>query len=196
MLSRKDRHSFHSSKSLAPSLQYTSEKIKHRLCVKHLYENWRKKYHEGLMKEALYATARANPLLEFSKAMVTIKKLNEKAWKYMCDVLPQIWIKAAYEGNKNHIRIEILSRISCCHLGAYMWFNNHKVEDYIHQCYKKYTFLATYNHIILPYNGPKLCPCMRRALRRPKKLKRKINNEHKNPNKLKRAQATLRCKRH
>lgn len=68
---------------------------------------------------------------------------------------------------------------------------------------RKSTFLSTYNHIILPCNGPKLWPVtnydpinppyMRRAPGRPKKARRKANDEPKNPHRFKRQQSTVRC---
>lgn len=50
--------------------------------------NWRKKYPGAMMKEALWAAARSNTMVEFSKAMEKMKKLNVDAWKDMCEVPP------------------------------------------------------------------------------------------------------------
>lgn len=57
--------------------------------------------------------------------------------------------------------------------------------------YRKSTFLDTYDNLILPSNGPKLCqqlylepilpPYMRRAPGRPKKQRKKANDEPKKP---------------
>jgi hypothetical protein len=69
----------------------------------------------------------------------------------------------------------------------------------------KTRFLETYSHIILPNNGPKLWPLddalplnppyMRRAPGRPKKLRRKSNDEPKNPHILRKHHHTMRCRR-
>ena len=71
---------------------------------------------------------------------------------------------------------------------------------------RKQTFLECYNNLILPSNGPKLWPHVdfpqilppyaRRAPGRPKKLRRKNNDEPKSSSGLKkRNQETVRCKR-
>jgi len=69
---------------------------------------------------------------------------------------------------------------------------------------RKQTFLDTYANLILPSNGPKLWqevdtppvlpPTLRRAPRRPKKLRRKDNDEPKsNSSKGKKNQEVVRC---
>jgi len=71
---------------------------------------------------------------------------------------------------------------------------------------RKQTFLDTYGNLIMPSNGPKLWPevnlppilppSVRRAPGRPKKLRRKDNDEPKsNSKKGKRNQETVRCTR-
>jgi hypothetical protein len=65
--------------------------------------------------------------------------------------------------------------------------------------------MATYDHIILPSNGPHLWatnasppinpPFMRRAPGRPKKARRKDNDEPRDPHKLRRIQPTIKCRR-
>jgi hypothetical protein len=69
---------------------------------------------------------------------------------------------------------------------------------------RKTTFFDTYNNLILPNNGPKLWPIVdseplvppnvKRAPRRPKKLRKKSNDEPKS-SRMKRDQHTVRCSR-
>lgn len=99
-----------------------------------------------------------------------------------------------------------LTGIPCCHVIAAIYYNQANPEDYVAHWYRKQTFLDTYNNIILPSNGPKLWPqvdtppilppYMRRAPGRPKKARRKENDEPKSTSrKGKRNQETVRCKR-
>src|ERR1044072_1532220 len=70
---------------------------------------------------------------------------------------------------------------------------------------RKSTFLQTYSYLIQPNNGPKLWPedpsppsnppFGRRAPRRPKKARRKTNDEPSNPTKLRKHNSTVKCKR-
>lgn len=52
-----------------PTLQEMIPNVDHRLCVKHLYGNWRKKYPGEEMKGALWVAARASTEPEFDRAM-------------------------------------------------------------------------------------------------------------------------------
>src|ERR1044072_6818966 len=70
---------------------------------------------------------------------------------------------------------------------------------------RKSTFIATCSHFIFPRNGsllwpevhapPLSPPYMRRAPGRPKKARRKSNDEPKDPKKMRRHHTTIRCKR-
>ncbi|XP_045797177.1 uncharacterized protein LOC123891368 isoform X2 [Trifolium pratense] len=94
-----------------------------------------------------------------------------------------------------------LSGIPCCHGIACIWFNNQNPNDYV--SHWKTTFLDTYNNIIRPSNGPKgwpnvdatpiSPPYVRRAPGRPKKLRRKANDEPRGSKK--RNQNTVTCTR-
>ncbi|XP_057415441.1 uncharacterized protein LOC130710255 [Lotus japonicus] len=98
-----------------------------------------------------------------------------------------------------------LTGIPCVHVVACMWYNNHIPENYVDISYKRFTFLNTYSHIILPNNGPKLWPdveapplnppYVRRAPGRPKKQRNKRNDEPRNPTRMRRISSTVRCRR-
>ncbi|KAL6525465.1 hypothetical protein OROHE_015772 [Orobanche hederae] len=97
-----------------------------------------------------------------------------------------------------------LTGIPCSHAISCMFFNNKNPEEYVSYWYRE-TFLKTYDHIILPSNGPQLWPAnlyppinppfMRRAPGRPKKVRRKTNDEPTNPYRMRRNQNTIRCTR-
>ncbi|XP_057442780.1 uncharacterized protein LOC130734405 [Lotus japonicus] len=98
-----------------------------------------------------------------------------------------------------------LSGIPCAHAVACMWHWNRALEDYVNIAYRRSTFLDTYSYLIRANNGPKLWaavpglritpPYMRRDVGRPKKARRKNNDEKKNPNSLRRYNKTAQCKR-
>jgi hypothetical protein len=56
-----------------------------------LYGNWRKKHPGDELKEALWAAARSTTMPDFTRAMNNLKKLNEAAWKDMCDLPASMW---------------------------------------------------------------------------------------------------------
>lgn len=70
-----------------------------RLCGKHLYGNWKKKYPGDIMKDALWRAARATTIPEFTSAMEKLKRLNEQVWKDMMDIPPKMWSRSAYSSH-------------------------------------------------------------------------------------------------
>ncbi|XP_075666037.1 uncharacterized protein LOC142635859 [Castanea sativa] len=56
--------------------------VDHRFCVRHLYNNFSKDYKGKLLKDRIWATARATNMSEFQFEMGKIKKLNTKAWEW------------------------------------------------------------------------------------------------------------------
>ncbi|XP_058786712.1 uncharacterized protein LOC131661258 [Vicia villosa] len=96
-----------------------------------------------------------------------------------------------------------LSGIPCAHAIVCIWYNGLVVENYVSSYYRKSQCLATYAHIVLPSNGPRLWPVtntehihppvMRQAPGRPKKLRNKSNDEPKNSGVLPRQLKTVKC---
>ncbi|XP_058746445.1 uncharacterized protein LOC131619357 [Vicia villosa] len=84
-------------KGLVPAILETSQHVEHRLCVKHLYGNWRKKYPGLEMKEALWRAARATTIPGWERAMNHMKELNAKAWKDMMDVPAACWSRSHFK---------------------------------------------------------------------------------------------------
>jgi hypothetical protein len=79
-----------------PTLRDYDENVDHRLCVKHLYGNFRKRYPGDTLKQALWAAARSSTVSGFNRAMEHLKTLNEAAWEEMTRVPPQMWARAHY----------------------------------------------------------------------------------------------------
>ncbi|XP_058754872.1 uncharacterized protein LOC131628023 [Vicia villosa] len=84
-------------KGLVPAILETSQNVEHRLCVKHLYGNWRKKYTGIELKEALWRASRATTLPGWERAMIHMKELNPKAWKDMMAVPAAYWSRAHFK---------------------------------------------------------------------------------------------------
>ncbi|XP_058725528.1 uncharacterized protein LOC131596807 [Vicia villosa] len=84
-------------KGLVPAILETSQHVEHRLCVKHLYGNWRKKYPGIHMKEVLWRAARATTLPAWERAMNQMKEFNAKAWKDMMDVPASCWSRSHFK---------------------------------------------------------------------------------------------------
>jgi hypothetical protein len=81
---------------LVPAIQSISEHVEQRLCVKHLYGNWRKK-HPGIeLKQVLWMAARATTIPAWERAMQRMKSLNENAWKDMMATPAKFWSRSHF----------------------------------------------------------------------------------------------------
>ena len=91
-------------KGLVNTIVGFSEHVEHRVFVKHLYGNFKKRHAGEQLKEALWKCARSATMIEFKKAMENLKKLSVPAWEEMNQYAPMMWSKAGY------------STYSCCDL--------------------------------------------------------------------------------
>lgn len=82
---------------LIPTILETSQHVEHRLCVKHLYDKLRKKYHGILTKEALWRESRTTKLPGWEREMNHMKELNVNAWKDMMDVPVACWSRSHFK---------------------------------------------------------------------------------------------------
>ena len=74
---------------LIPVMETLFPTVKHRYCVKHIYNNF-KVDHKGLkLKDALWrCAAAATTVREFERCMQYIRYLYEKAYKYRANIAP------------------------------------------------------------------------------------------------------------
>ena len=83
-------------KGLVNTIASIGDNVEHRPCVRHLYENFRKRHAGEHLKEALWAAARANTMPDFNRAMEKLKSLSEAAWDEMRQYPPGMWSRAGY----------------------------------------------------------------------------------------------------
>ncbi|XP_058766723.1 uncharacterized protein LOC131640331 [Vicia villosa] len=83
-------------KGLVPAVQKISEHVEQRLCVKHLYGNWKKKYPGLQLKEVLWSAARATTIPSWERAMLKMKTMNTSGWNDMKDTPAQHWSRSHF----------------------------------------------------------------------------------------------------
>ncbi|KAI5385515.1 hypothetical protein KIW84_072203 [Lathyrus oleraceus] len=86
-----DNHVFERIYRLVPVVQGISANIESRLCVKHLYGNWKKKHFGLELKEVRWAAARATTFPTWERATQRMNAIKEGAWKDMLDVPACHW---------------------------------------------------------------------------------------------------------
>ncbi|GAU50110.1 hypothetical protein TSUD_374590 [Trifolium subterraneum] len=84
-------------KGLVPAIQNLGNHVEQRLCVKHLYGNWSKKYPGLELKQVFWMAPRVTTVPTWERAMNRLKVMNEKAWKDMMDVPPAMWTRSHFK---------------------------------------------------------------------------------------------------
>jgi hypothetical protein len=70
--------------------------VDHRFCVRHLYNNFSKEFKGKLLKDRMWAAARATNMAEFEIEMEKIKDINVKAWKWLDGHPKEHWSRASF----------------------------------------------------------------------------------------------------
>ncbi|XP_058746340.1 uncharacterized protein LOC131619237 [Vicia villosa] len=83
-------------KGLVPAIAELGPNVEHRLCVKHLYGNWKKRYPGTRMKELLWQAARATVVPDWERAMKKIELIDPAACKDMKDIPAAMWSRSAF----------------------------------------------------------------------------------------------------
>ena len=70
--------------------------VKHRYCVKHIYNNF-KVNHKGMeLKSVLWRCASTTSVREFKRGMEHLKSLDKEAWKDLADIEPAQWTRSHF----------------------------------------------------------------------------------------------------
>uniref|UniRef100_A0A2N9J1P5 CCHC-type domain-containing protein n=1 Tax=Fagus sylvatica TaxID=28930 RepID=A0A2N9J1P5_FAGSY len=82
-------------KGLVPTFEKLMP-VDHRFCVRHLYNNFSKEFKGKLLKDRMWAAARATNMAEFEIEMEKIKDINVKAWKWLDGHPKEHWSRASF----------------------------------------------------------------------------------------------------
>jgi hypothetical protein len=70
--------------------------VEQRFCVRHLYNNFRKRFPGKKYKELMWKAAKASYPQAWEREMNEIKKLNGEAFKYLIKIKPRFWSKSYF----------------------------------------------------------------------------------------------------
>jgi hypothetical protein len=80
---------------LVPSLDLVAPGVEHRICIRHLYANYRDSGHRGLaLKDKLWSAAAAYTEADFLREMDELKGISPDAYDYLSKVDPSTWSRA------------------------------------------------------------------------------------------------------
>jgi hypothetical protein len=103
-----------------PALDTVIPMADRRICVRHLYANFRDlEGHKGLaLKEKLWAAATACTPHEFTARMEELKKLSEAAYNYLVKIDPSGWSRAYFN---EYSRCDLLVNNICECFNSYIF---------------------------------------------------------------------------
>jgi hypothetical protein len=81
---------------LLPALAELLHDAEHRFCVRHLYNNFRKKYPGKKLKELMWRAAKLSYTTAFDREMNEIKKISEEAYNYLLQTPVKHWSKSKF----------------------------------------------------------------------------------------------------
>ena len=82
---------------LLPAIDEFAERIEQRFCVRHLYNNFRKKHPGMKLKQLMWRAANATYANAFEREMKEIKSISEGAFEYLMNIPPRHWSKAFFK---------------------------------------------------------------------------------------------------
>ncbi|XP_058767169.1 uncharacterized protein LOC131640807 [Vicia villosa] len=84
-------------KGMVSIFEEMSERIEHRLCLRHLYANFKKKFEGGaLIRDIMMGEAKATYQQGWQQKMNELKGVDPKAWEWLMGVSAKSWSKHAF----------------------------------------------------------------------------------------------------
>ncbi|XP_039687156.1 uncharacterized protein [Medicago truncatula] len=87
-------------KGLLPTMDELLPDVDQRFCVRHLYNNFRKKHPGKKLKELMWRAAKATYENAFIDAMKEIKDIREGAYEYLKNIHAKHWSKHKFTGDQ------------------------------------------------------------------------------------------------
>ncbi|CAN1121394.1 hypothetical protein LINPERPRIM_LOCUS2164 [Linum perenne] len=81
-------------KGLVPSIAEMFPEAEHRLCARHIYQNWQKKFGDDKWQKMFWACAKSNTEVQFNRNLAIIRQANPAAAQSMVRVEPKYWCRA------------------------------------------------------------------------------------------------------
>ncbi|RYR00271.1 hypothetical protein Ahy_B07g088377 [Arachis hypogaea] len=175
------------SSGLLPSFEEVILGVDNQYCVRHLYNNFRKKVPGLELKNQMWRCAKSTHWKDWEKEIKSLRLKNEAASKYevMCGL--DKFVVDLFAGECSYRRWQ-MSGLPCPHAISCINFKGLDLESFVDDYYNKDAYLRCYQEVIHPLNRPDLWersqyddvmpPPYRRLSHRPvKKRKRGLGDE-------------------
>ncbi|CAN1850708.1 hypothetical protein LINPERHAP1_LOCUS40002 [Linum perenne] len=81
-------------KGLVPSIAEMFPEAEHRLCARHIYQNWRKKFCDKKWQKMFWECAKSSTEVQFNRNLARIRLSNPSAAESMVRIDPKYWCRA------------------------------------------------------------------------------------------------------
>jgi hypothetical protein len=82
-----------------PAIDALLPEVEQRFCVRHLYNNFRKRFPGKKLKQMMWRAAKATYRNAFEREMNAIKDISVGAFNYLCEIEPRHWTRAMFKGD-------------------------------------------------------------------------------------------------
>nr|GEX37072.1 putative RNA-directed DNA polymerase, eukaryota, reverse transcriptase zinc-binding domain protein [Tanacetum cinerariifolium] len=89
-------------KGILPAIAQVFLCSKHRLCIRHIYENFKAQWKGNQFKELVWRCVAAIIVPYFDRQMEKLKSLDEGAYEYLKKIPPQHWSISYFSGRANY----------------------------------------------------------------------------------------------
>lgn len=97
---------------MLPALEELLPGVEQRFHVRHLYNNFRKRFSGKQLKEMMWRAAKETYHQARERKMKEMGKVNEEAYKYLLKIPPTFWSKSRFNyNNKCDLLINNMSEI-------------------------------------------------------------------------------------
>nr|KAJ0187464.1 hypothetical protein LSAT_V11C900468320 [Lactuca sativa] len=92
-------------------LSNLGDDLEHRCCLRHIHDNMKKNWRGKVFKDLLWECATTSNVQHFYQAMEKLKKLNNDAYEWLKQILPQSWARSHFTGPLTPTATTILDKI-------------------------------------------------------------------------------------
>jgi hypothetical protein len=82
-----------------PAIDILLPEVEQRFCVRHLYNNFRKRFPGKKLKELMWRGAKATYKNAWEKEMKEIKAISDEAFQYLCEIDPRHLTRSMFKGD-------------------------------------------------------------------------------------------------
>ena len=85
------------TQGLLPAMEELLPTVEQRFCVRHLYNNFRKRFAGKKLKEIIWKTSKSTYYQAWEREMKVMKHINGEAYKHMTSTPPRFWSRSYFK---------------------------------------------------------------------------------------------------